>query len=118
MKSTICEADFVATEWSTIEEKKKFLRQFEKFVRSGYKETAFPKWFYQRLSMMFGFIAHYNQRGFYDKKFSGCEARKQFKRDILAWPCYGDPAYVYSDVERLIQKRMRNRTMEKHHVEN
>jgi len=95
-----------ATQWSTVEDKEKFLKHFERFIKSGCKETLFYKWFYVRLSMMFGFIAHYNKNGFYHEKFSTGERIDRFHHSILEFPCYGDPSYTYSDVEKIIQKRI------------
>jgi hypothetical protein len=96
-----CAGEFVATQWDSAEDKAKFANHFVRFVRSGYKRTLFPKWFYRRLSMCFGHIAHYNQAGFYAEWFADDSGR--FLRNVLQWGCYGDPAYTYSDVERALQ---------------
>lgn len=95
-----------ATQWSTIQDKEKFIKQFERFVKSGYKRTLFPKWFYQRLSCMFGFIAHFNQNGFYSEKFSTPQRIEDFKTRIREWTCYGDPTYTFSDVERILRDKI------------
>lgn len=95
-----------ATKWATVEDKKKFIAHFERFVKSGYKRSLFYKWFYTRLSMMFGFIAHYNLEGFYSEKFSTPQRIEQFKTSIREFPCYGDPAYTFSDVEKIIRARI------------
>ena len=91
---------YTATEFSSIEDKYKFEKQFKRFVESGFKRTLFPKWFYTRLSMMFGHIAHYNIYGFYQYWFSDIEKQQHFINNCLQWRCYGDPAFTYSDVER------------------
>jgi hypothetical protein len=95
-------AQFTATEFSTGEDKAKFCNQFVRFVESDFSFTLFPKWFYSRLSMTFGHIAHYNQHGFFN---TWCE-RTYDKYSFLARianhkPC-GDPRYTYSDAERFI----------------
>lgn len=95
--------NYTATQWNSIADKEKFVRHFKRFVETGMKKTLFPKWFYTRLSMTFGHIAHYNQGGFYDYWFSSPEKRLSFLRGILEAHICGDPAYTYSDAERNIQ---------------
>lgn len=101
---------FVATKWDTVEDKEKFFAQFKKLVENGFRPSDFPQWFYTRLSMIFGHIAHYNQGGFYAEQFSNPNLQRQFLRSTLRWPCHGDPTFVYSDVELAIQKWLLSRT--------
>jgi hypothetical protein len=95
---------FTPTEWSTREDKAKFAIQFVKFVGGGYKFSNFPKWFYTRLSLTFGHIAHYNQAGFYETFFTTDEGKQRFWEITMNFPCYGNPAVSYSDVEKLLQE--------------
>ncbi len=95
-----------ATKWSTVEDKEKFLKHFERFVASGYKRTLFYKWFYIRLSMMFGFIAHYNINGFYAEYFADDGRQAIFENYVRTWHCYGDPEYTFSDVEHILRARI------------
>lgn len=95
---------FSATKFSDTEEKAKFAKQFIKFVQWDFSKKQFSKAFYQRLSMTFGHIAHYNQGGFFEEFFSTTEGKVRFLRQTLAHPCYGDPAWTFSDVERALQK--------------
>jgi hypothetical protein len=95
-----------ATQWSTVQDKEKFIAHFERFLNSGCKRTLFYKWFYVRLSMMFGFIAHYNINGFYSEKFSSKERIQDFLHSIKTWSCYGDPEWTYSDVEKILQEKL------------
>lgn len=44
-------------------------RDFERFVDSGYRWTAFKDPLYRALSNSFGFIAHYDRGGFYAARF-------------------------------------------------
>lgn len=53
-------SDFTDTPSAAKEAKVKFCEQFVRFVESDFAPSAFPKWFYQRLSMTFGHIAHYD----------------------------------------------------------
>ena len=94
---------FTPTQFDTVKDKEHFAEQFQRFVVKGFKRTMFSKKFYTRLSMTFGHIAHYNQGGFYETFFSGDEAVYAFLDQTLKHPCYGDPAYTYSDVERYLQ---------------
>ena len=91
---------FTATQWESAEQKAKFANQFIDFILSGYKATKFPKWFYNRLSMCFGFIAHYNRGGFYDTYFTNDSNVHNFLNSIIDFNCCGDPEFTYSDVEK------------------
>ena len=59
--------------------------------------------FYRRLSNTFGNIAHYNRGGFWDEFFTTTADKVRFLEQTLQYPCYGDPAWTYSDVERALQ---------------
>jgi hypothetical protein len=98
---------FVATEWSTAEEKSKFGNTFLHFVQSEWKPALFTKKFYQRLSITFGHIAHTNIHGFYNTWFERDVDRLAFLRNAVRYPCYGDPAFTFCDVERAIQSELR-----------
>lgn len=98
---------FTPTQWDTAEKKSAFATQFIKFVQSDFGKSKFPKAFYQRLSMTFGHIAHYNQGGFFEEFFTTTADKVRFLRQTLAQPCYGDPAWTYSDVERALQEWLR-----------
>jgi hypothetical protein len=93
---------FTPTRHSTAQEKAKFANHFKRFVESGFNKNLFYKWFYQRLSMSFGHIAHYDIHCFYDTWFSNETVQKRFIEHTLDHPCYGDPRYTYSDVEKAI----------------
>lgn len=45
--------------------------------------------------------------GFFETFFSTTEGKVHFLRMTLAHPCYGDPAWTYSDVERALQSWLR-----------
>lgn len=92
----------------TAEEKRKFAESFIRFVEGGFKQSAFHKPFYTRLSMTFGHIAHYNIHGFYDAQFSSLGARIDFVEQCLQWPCYGQPQFTYCDVERFLQEWLKS----------
>lgn len=109
------ETKFTASQFTTSKQyfgedkdKARFANHFVRFVRSDFKRTLFPKWFYTRLSMTFGHIAHYNLEGFYTTFFETTEAKVQFLRECAAWHCWGDPAWTYSDVEKALQPFVRD----------
>jgi len=87
----------------TAVEKAKFGNHFVRFLLKGCPLTLFHKWFYTRLSMTFGHIAHYNRGGFYAKWFETHEDRTNFIQHTLQHGCYGQPEYTCCDVERAIQ---------------
>jgi hypothetical protein len=95
--------EFTPTQWSTSEDKKRFAQAFIRLVEGNFKQTLFPKWFYQRLSNCFYNIAYYNQYGFYEEQFSTTARQCRFVSNCLNYPCYGDPRFTYSDVERFLQ---------------
>ena len=90
---------------TTTADKAKFANQFVKFVESDFDRKNFPKWFYQRLRNTFGHIAWRGTKaGFYAYFFEAEIGKVRFLGETLAHPCYGDPTFTYSDVERELQK--------------
>ena len=68
----------------------------------------FTKALYQRLSMCWGHIAHYNREGFFGEFFRDLRGKVDFLEQTLAWRCFGDPEYTYSDVEAAVNARLRS----------
>ena len=54
---------FIATQWSTAEDKAKFANALMKFIAHEFPRQSFSKALYQRLSNTFGHIANYNRDG-------------------------------------------------------
>jgi hypothetical protein len=100
-------AQFQPTKWDTADDKAWFANQFVKFVESGFDQRHFTDRFYRRLSNTFGHIAHYNRLGFWETYFTTPAGRLRFLEIALLHPCYGDPTWTYSDVERAIQVWLR-----------
>jgi hypothetical protein len=94
---------FTPTQWSTEEDKAKFANHFMRFVKSDFKETLFPKWFYKRLSHCFGHIAHFDQRGLYQTWFATPHDKLNFLKAVIHWPCHGQNDFTYCDVERALK---------------
>ena len=105
---------FTPTKFDTAEDKAKFANHFVRFVESDFKSTLFPKWFYTRLSMTFGHIAHYNQSGFYSEFFESTMDKVRFLEQTRLAGCYGSPEHTYCDVERVIVKWVRDSGIESH----
>lgn len=94
---------FTPTKWSSAADKQKFARQYIAFVQARCPFERFHEWFYNRLMQMFMHIAHYNRHGFYETWCDSPEKRLGLVRHHLEYPCVGDPAWTWSDVERELQ---------------
>jgi hypothetical protein len=108
-KGPFLPSDFTATKFSTGADKAEFGNTFLRFIESEWAPALFTKSFYNRLSMCFSHIAHYNRTQFYEEWFSSVPAQVRFLKHTLRFPCYGDPEYTFSDVERAIQREIVNR---------
>ncbi len=95
---------FTPTQWDTADDKAKFAQQFVRFVESDFAVKHFTDKFYRRLSNCFGHIAHFNRSGFLAEFFTTTADKVRFLAQTFQWPCYGDPAWTYSDVERAVQE--------------
>jgi hypothetical protein len=91
---------FAPTPHSTAEEKARFCNNFVRFVLCGFDRKAFTTRFYQRLSLIFGHIAHFNAGGFWETWFSTPARQRQFVQRVHEWVAVGDPHFCWSDVER------------------
>ena len=107
MKQIFKADQFFDTKWEKADQKARFANHLVRFVESKYQRTLFYKWFYTRLSMTYQHIAHYNQYGFYEEWFSDERGQTAFIKTILTCPCYGDPTFTYSDVEKVTQEYFR-----------
>jgi hypothetical protein len=108
-KGPFLPSEFVPTKFSSAQDKADFGNAFLHFIESEWARTAFSRSFYNRLSMCFGNIAHYNLATFYETWFTSDTDRLEFLRHSLQWPCWGDPEYTFCDVERAIQQEIRKR---------
>jgi len=108
-KGPFLPSDFTATKFSTAADKAEFGNTLLRFIESEWASALFTKSFYNRLSMCFGHIAHYNRAQFYEVWFSSLADQMRFLKHTLRFPCYGDPEYTFSDVESAIQRELVNR---------
>ena len=107
--------EFTPTKWATADEKARIANKLTRFVLGGFPQASFTRVMYQRLSTMFGHIAHYDIHGFYGTWFAdirGC--RDWAEHTTSSWLSgIGDPAFTWSDVEKaLIQWAKDNRIAE------
>ena len=100
---TFTSSQFTPTQWSTAQDKAAFAKQFVRLVQSDFAAKHFTDKFYRRLSNTFGHIAHYNRAGFWDTFFTTTADKVGFLEQTVQYPCYGDPVWTYSDVERAIR---------------
>ena len=98
---------FTATKFSTKEEKAKFGNHLLRFIAEDYPRGLWTKNFYNRLSMTFSNIAHYDSAGFWMTWFDTTADQIGFLKNIAQCPCWGDPTFTYSDVEKVIKARVR-----------
>ena len=105
---TFTDEQFVATQWDSSADKAWFANALCRLIVADFPEHLWTKRLYRRLSMTFGHIAHYDSGGFWAEFFADSDGKVEFLRQILDHPCYGDPTYTYSDVERAIQARLRS----------
>lgn len=106
---------FTPTKWSTAEEKAKIANKLTRFILSGFQQAIFTKGMYQRLSNMFGHIAHCDINGFYSTWFADIKSCRDWAEHITgSWLSgIGDPRFSWSDVETaLIQWAKDNRIAE------
>ena len=96
-------SQFTPTQWSTAQDKAAFANRFVRFVQSDFAEKHFTKKCYQRLSNTFSHIAHYNRGGFWETFFTTTADKVRFLKMTVQYPCYGDPSWTFSDVERAVQ---------------
>lgn len=94
---------FTATQWHTAEEKAAFAAKFVAFIRDRMPYSGLTRDLYNRLSCMFGHIAHTNRGGFYAAWFASDPDRLDFLKRIQTWRVYGDPAWTWCDVEAAVQ---------------
>ena len=108
-KGPFLPSEFVPTKFSSAADKADFGNALLSFLDAGCPQELFTKKLYQRLSMTFGNIAHYDRSGFYDTWFTRARHQAAFVEKTLRWPCHGDPVFTFSDVEYAIQQVMRQR---------
>ena len=93
--------DFAPTKWHSAKDKAEFGNALLKFIAQDFPRGKFHQALYGRLSNTFGHIAHYDRHGFYETFFMSAKGKIAFLEQCVTWPCFGDPAYTFCDVELL-----------------
>lgn len=109
--------NYTPTQWDTAEDKARFVKHFIQFVKKDFHQSMFNKKFYNRLSMTFGHIAHYDRGGFWDTFFTNTADKSEFLRMTMNFPCYGDPKFTYCDAEREIQNQLKEMNVLQKYIE-
>ncbi len=92
-------SDYTATKFSTAEDKAAFGNSLIHFIASGFVKTLFTEKLYNRLSMTFQMIAHYDRHQYWEEYFVDTESQLRFLRQLAQSPCYGSPEFTFSDLE-------------------
>ena len=98
--------EFTPTKWATADEKAKIANKLTRFVLGGFQQASFTRVMYQRLSNMFGHIAHYDIHGFYGTWFADIRCCRDWAEHITSsWLSgIGDPRFTWSDAEKALIK--------------
>jgi hypothetical protein len=100
-------SQFVATKWNTETEKAKFGDELLRLIAEDFPKHLFTKVFYNKLYLTFGHIAHFSHAGFYEYFFTDRPGRIEFLDQTISYPCYGDPNFTFSDLEKIVAARVR-----------
>lgn len=95
--------NMTSTQFHSATEKETTLERFKRFFIKGCPETMFTKTLYDYASNMYGHIAHYDRQGYYQTWFTNPKQISEWFKWALQHPCYGDPAFTRSDVEKSLK---------------
>jgi hypothetical protein len=98
---------FTPTKWEDAATKAKFGNHLLRFIAEDFPEPMFTQKLYQRLSNTSGHSAHHDKSGFWAEFFMHRATKIVFLEQTIAYPCWGDSAWTYSDVERVIRARLK-----------
>ncbi len=76
---------FAPTQHDSAAAKARFANHYIRFVAAGFDRALFQHWFYRRLCMTFGHIAHTNLDGFYNTWFERTFDQCGFVDRALRW---------------------------------
>ena len=99
---------FVATRFDIAQAKADFGNQLLAFIAEGFPQKRFTQSFYRVLMQHFGMLAHNDQQGFWAEFFTSTADQLRFLKEITGHPCWGDPAFTFSDLERMVIARLRS----------
>lgn len=101
-------AGFTATAFHDAAAKATFGNQLLAFIAEDFPRRRFTQSFYRVLCQHFGMIAHYDVHGFWAEYFTTTADKLRFLEALVAHPCWGDPAFTFSDLERAVIRRLRD----------
>ena len=101
------EGDFTPTTFCPAATKAWFAVHYLRFVSSDFPKHQFTDRFYRQLMHTFGHIAHFDKLGFWTEFFTTAAGKVEFLAQTVQWPCHGQPAHTWCDVERAIIRRLR-----------
>ena len=99
---------FTATRFDAPQVKADFGNQLLDFIAEGFPQKRFTQRFYRVLMQHFGMIAHHDQHGFWREFFTTTADQVRFLEEITSHACWGDPAFTFSDLERVVVARLRS----------
>ncbi|MBI0536975.1 hypothetical protein D9599_15500 [Roseomonas sp. KE2513] len=100
--------NFTATKFDDGAAKAAFGNQLLAFIAEDFLRKRFTLKFYRVLSQRFGMIAHYDVHGFWAEYFTSTADKLRFLEELTAHPCWGDPAFTFSDLERAVIAQLRS----------
>lgn len=100
--------DFTATQFHDGAAKAAFGNQLLAFIAEDFPRKRFTLKFYCVLCQRFGMIAHYDVHGFWAEYFTSTADKLRFLEELIAHPCWGSPAFTFSDLERAVIARLRS----------
>jgi len=109
-----------SVEFMDAAQKKKVLKQWEQFVKSGFRRNMFTRGVYEHLHLHCGFIAHYNIDGFYCEYWEAAlvGAFHGFDSFILQFSVWGDYTDINSNMLHVLhsyfveaRKKLRDKTI-------
>jgi hypothetical protein len=102
-------ASHVEGKFWTAKDKAKWANNFVRFVQSGCSEQYYDKQMYEHLHLHMGFIAHYNQQGFWDARFATLDRQLETLEALLyGYGRHGDPRHTWSDVSQALAQWLRD----------
>ena len=109
------------------QQKEKILKNWCRFIKSGFKKGNFTDALYQHLHLHCGFIAHYNRRQFYNEYFIDPEDTLKFMNCFesecpASWMHFKDDltSVMMHELEKLkpsIHKKLHQKNLQKKELE-
>lgn len=108
MRHEPCPRHVPAARFDGAEAKAALGNQLLAFIAEDFPRRCFTLSFYRVLCQHFGMIAHYDSHGFWAEYFTTTADKLRFLEELTAHPCWGDPAWTFSDLERAVIARLRS----------